>query len=214
MKRFLSLAIVCMCTTAATQAKINGNSEYSKEYKNWNRFQLSYTLTQAGSDEAFLELNGFELVYKRDIRISKHLPVALETGLGLEYRHAKEEMYIYDTEAEAALNMVSLSIPVNIKYNIRLSDNCSISPFCGLSTRLNVSGYISANIDDISIRLNMFNKNSKTLIPSSRLQASAKIGAMADIHHFTVGVSYSKDLSYFNYGVKLSSVNFSVGCRF
>lgn len=200
-----------------TESSNRGNGEYPIElnkYGKENRLRLSYLISNLENESDFTEMQGFDFSYNRDISLCSKIPFYVEFGLGMQYRRGKEEVEIMGYDVKAELNMVSLFIPITMKYNIPLSESFALSPYIGLDFRCNVYGYLTADADEHRERYNIFVKSDEVLYPASRFQPSFRTGFLLDMDSIFLGCSYSKDLTYFMNGYKLSNINFSLGCRF
>lgn len=125
----------------------------------WSSIRVSYSTIALDGDNEFEEsmpdgdllddynYNGFALEYIKGYGIVENMPVFLETGLGFQWINwnIEEDWYYYgiDHSIKRKLNITSLYVPLNIGYQISLSNNLSVMPYVGLNVRYNLTAKYS-----------------------------------------------------------------------
>lgn len=108
-----------------------------------NRISLGY-------EHSFLNnqpnsLHGVTLQYVHGFKVTKK-PIFIETGVGVSFNFIKynrvEQYYngydrVYSVIDERWLNDLTVNIPLNISYKLKLKDEFSIQPYTGINFKLN-----------------------------------------------------------------------------
>lgn len=131
--------------------KFNGKiKRQTKERSDFNRLSLGYDLMYL--DQEFGSLKGINLQYMHGFRIAK-VPLFVEFGVGVSYNLDNYIQYVSETnfyyinkpsedfsnrrEYKELLNSLSVRIPINLSYRIKLNKNFSIQPYTGINFKIN-----------------------------------------------------------------------------
>ena len=168
MKNFALALLAMAFSASIAQAQIvsskNSRITVNKEvvahnYENYNRisFGLATDKLKSSDEKVFnfkdldfdkksITLKGIDLNYLRGISLTQKFPLYLEVGGRLTYDTYKYEdsdydegsYYTYNESWSDRLNLLSLSIPVNVTYKYTFSNGFYIAPFAGIHFRLNL----------------------------------------------------------------------------
>ncbi len=140
-KHLLAVAALCLFSSHASAQSTDWNGIYFQYNPSWFTFNVSDT-----DNEYF---HGFTLGYVKSIPVAgKNLPLFLEVGGNLQYGlysesrtvNKKQSGVTVKAEASDKIHMLSLNVPVNFGYSIKLSDGLALNPYIGLKLRLNLMG--------------------------------------------------------------------------
>lgn len=198
----------------------------SSDMPAWSGLRFSYDRTfvnQDWEDAEDMDMNGFSIDYEHAFRVSKKLPLFIQTGAGINFARHKDtedgEGYSY----ESKLSMLGLTIPVNVVYGIQLNDKLALKPYTGLYLRVNLLGKVKETgeysyggmtekeEDDYSVfDKDVMGEDGKW----NRCQVGWQIGATLDINKFNVGIGYALDFNEIAEKTKTSKFAVRVGYNF
>lgn len=227
-KNLLAAAALCLFSGTAS-AQVNS---YGSLYFQYNPSWLIYNIENVKSDY----VNGFTLGYFRSIGIGgDNVPLFLEVGGNLQYGvHTTSEDIIKDwSKAKETLRILSVNIPVNFGYSIRLGDNLALNPYVGIKMRLNILAADKVSIIENS-NLNEKPLSYKNVVTTSsswnlyssddmggsdntwnRFQIGWQAGAkMVITEAFFVEAGYYMDFNRIASNTRFSSVNLGFGYCF
>ncbi|MBR1683301.1 MAG: outer membrane beta-barrel protein [Bacteroidaceae bacterium] len=225
-KNLLAVAALCLFSGNAAAQETN----YSSVYFQYNPSWLSYNVSGAKSDY----LNGFTLGYTKSFGIAgDNSPLFLEVGANLQYafksKSESESRIIEGTKVSVdvtdRLNMLSLNVPVNFGYSIRLGDGLALNPYVGVRLRLNLLATetekatvkVGNSSDTEKETLNLFSKDDMGGSDNtwSRFQIAWRAGAKMVISEaFYVEAGYEMDFNRIAERTRFSSVNLGIGYVF
>lgn len=262
MKRivFAALALVFSIGTIQAQIVSSQNSRFTvnrekiaHNYENYNRisFGLATDKLKSSDEKVFnfkdfdydkksVTLKGIDFNYLRGINLTQKFPLYLEVGGRLTYDTYKyedddEDYYGSNTWSER-LNLLSLSVPVNVSYKYTLSNGFYVAPFVGIHFRLNllandkwketfidrygdvekddgVYSFFKADEDDDDA---FFADGEDT---AKRFQFGGQIGVNLGYKAFNLGLAYYFDTPIYknddaDFKVKTGGVSLTVGYNF
>ena len=84
-----------------------------------------------------------------------------EIGGNVMYAYGNvSEEEAWGIEGSIFMNLLSINIPFNFGYNIKISDNFTISPYIGFYQRVNITGNLSVTLKDnnssVSVNTHLF----------------------------------------------------------
>ncbi len=239
-KNLLAAAALCLfCGTASAQV-----NDYSGLYLQYNpswASNLKY-YTNASKDNNYV--NGFTLGYFRSIGLGgDNVPLFLEVGGNLNYGFHTYSVSASDNiagvlvkaEARSTFHMLSLNIPVNFGYSIRLGDNLALNPYVGIRMRVNLLGLnktkesqtIGSKESDDSETVNMYSSSDDNVGNSDYTWNRFQIGWQAGLkliisEAFFVEAGYTMDFNRLgkvrlfggDVNINTSSVNLGFGLVF
>lgn len=221
--RFLLAAMLVGCSTLTFA---QGSNVASSDMPAWSGLRFSYDRTfvsQDWEDAEGMDMNGFSIDYEHAFRVSKKLPLFIQTGAGINFARHKDsedgEGYSY----ESKLSMLGLTIPVNVVYGIQLNDKLALKPYTGLYLRVNLLGKVKET-DEFSYDgetekeeydYSLFDKDEMGEDGKwKRCQIGWQIGATLDINKFNVGIGYALDFNEIAEKTKTSKFAVRVGYNF
>lgn len=159
-KFFLTIGLLATSLVASAQfstSNTGGSSANATLTDAWSSIRVSYSTIALDGDNKFEEFmadgellddyNGFALEYIKGYGIVENMPVFLETGFGFQWINWNDEEDLYDYGTDFSikykLNITSLYVPLNIGYQISLSNNLSVMPYVGLNVRYNLTAKYS-----------------------------------------------------------------------
>lgn len=236
LKALLVLAFVGLAGTASAQFANSGSSASGSSIwttvntDGYNRVYVSYlpsTLKVDGLDgddlgdlDDIRKLKGsFEIGYLRGIGLTQKVPLYLEVGGALQYRHSKADIEGLDFK----VNMFSLNIPVSLAYRININDDFAIAPNFGFDFRINMTGKLKAEYDGKElIDMNLFKDEtiededlgSYKTEAWKRFQAGWHIGVGFDYKALHFGVNYGTDFNEITEDCKIATTSVRFGYNF
>lgn len=163
---------------------------HNREKKYFNRISFGYNLTFLEPD--FKNLNGINLNYIHGFQLGK-IPLFIGLGVDVEYNFEKYiNTYVYSSEYEnKILHSLSVRIPLNLEYRIKLTDKFSIQPLVGLNFKVNPFFYYDhedyKRYKDYSIKIWECSDGYVTY------QYGWQIGLGFNISKLYIGFQYNKD---------------------
>lgn len=244
------LAIALLGSPAASFAQFtnNGGSSSSSGVEAWKGLRVSYEKGIIGGDYGdFLDefsKNGFSVGYEQAFRLSKSLPIFIQSGLDLSFTHyglddaSKAE--IVDELADGLdgdfkINNLGLTVPVDFVYAFKLNDMLTLKPYTGFYFKVNLTskGKLTLSEEDWSAeyKLNFLKDETEKFnehitdetgydggVPKddkwNRVQVGWQIGATLDISKFNVGFGYGLDFNELSEKVKASKFTVKMGYNF
>lgn len=225
-KHLLAVAALCLFSSHASAQLANYNSIYLQYNPSW------FTYNVSGADNQFF--HGFTLGYSKSIDIVG-LPLFIELGGNLQYGlysdSATETNKLsgvnVSAEASQRVHMLSLNIPVNFGYSIRLGDNLALNPYIGIKLRLNLMGLMTNKVtvqvgnekETESETINLYSSSEENMGDSeltwNRFQIAGQFGAKMIISEaFFVEAGYGVDFSRIARNTRTMSVNLGFGYIF
>ncbi len=162
------------------------------------------------------KIKGFSIAYEHAFKVARDMPLFVQTGAGINALFQKgEDEHDYgssgDYWAEEKLRMMSLTIPVNVVYGIRINDALTVKPYTGLYLRFNLYGkskwkgeeVYGTHHTEFDDTLNPFDKEEVEMDDDvdaivkvfKRVQVGWQIGATLDFRKFNVGIGYALDFN-------------------
>ncbi len=150
------------------------------------------------------DFNGVMVSFVKTMPISQDMPLFVETGIGLSW--------IGDEISEDfSLNFFSVNVPLNLGYQIQISDAASISPFIGIGLRGNVFG----NYKQDGKSYDAFDKDEVSkAYQLKRFNIGWRAGASVRINNAYIGACYSSDFNDIIKGGKASVPELTLGFYF
>mgnify|MGYP002868684824 CR=1 FL=1 len=224
-KNLLAVAALCLFSGSAAAQVTNYNGIYFQYNPSW----LSYNVSGVKSDY----LNGLTLGYTHSFGIAGDSPLFLEVGGNLQYAFkSKTESASHTVAGVKAsadvterFNMLSLNVPINFGYSIRLGDGLALNPYVGLRMRLNLLATETAKAtvtignqtETEKETANMFSKDDMGGSDNTwnRFQIAWRAGAKMIISEaFFVEAGYEMDFNRIADHTRFSSVNLGIGYVF
>lgn len=173
--------------TSDTEAAPNTNRDYTRVSVGFN-FGTSNPLPLV----SIFAGGTAEVIHGFNITGHAH-PLYLETGLTYAGESGGEPF----NETNVDYNYQSLSVPVNLTWRIKCGENFRISPIVGLYGKVNIVGKKTGKYKDGTLKYshNMFDKNDVGDQAWKHFQPGVNMGVNFDIHHVTIGVAYTFDLT-------------------
>ncbi len=228
MKRFLTSAKTALAAVAMTLLfALQGNAQ------DFNRIGLSYeleTLNQKHGDN--WNLNGFGIGYLHGFQLSSKVPVYLETDLKItagfwgDSEKDDEDQYGY-IEYNYNLTKLSIAVPVNVSYMLKLQNGISIQPYLGLNFKINaLANYKTEGnlyeeednyyelVDSASETVNLLKGEGSANV----FQLGWHVGVGFNYRWFNFGLGYGTDFINFSshkpYTISSSTFSLTVGYNF
>lgn len=208
-------------SSPSTDTNTNGWSTIWVEY---NPIKIKFDNISGANDES---LNGFSAGYSRAFRISQDAPIFLEAGIGLQYaNYSDSEIGIIEDYGKVSIDedvtVWSAKVPVNFLYNFAIpNSSISLAPFVGTTLRYNISGTITGEIDNFSVKYDLFDKkemNDAEILDGKawkRFQIGWQIGLKARFgQKIMAGISYGNDFSEIAYKSTIQTTSISIGYTF
>lgn len=221
-----ALAIAILSASAASSAQFNnsGSASSSSEVKAWKGLRFSYDKPFLGGDmsdeyDGFSK-NGFSAGYEQAFKVSKPLPMFVQTGLDFNFSRFSDSSEDEYGSYEDKVTALSLSLPVNFVYAVRINNLLTFKPYTGFYMRFNVSGKLKSEYADVdggekeSEKLDLFDKDDMGDDKWKRFQAGWQIGAALDISKFSIGLGYALDFNKIAEKLNTSRLMVKVGCNF
>lgn len=212
------ILLTCSAMSFAQFSNGGGSSTPSDANQAWKGLRFGYDLTSANGDnydgDGGYTFHGFNMEYVHAFNIAK-IPLFIETGGGISFARYKENLeWGYDEYSfSQSVNMLSLHIPVNLVYKIRLNDKISIKPFTGFYLRANLMGKYKLSDGEDSEDYNVFDKDDMENT-WNRVQFGWQIGTTLDINKFNIGIGYALDFNELAEGIKCGIFSAKVGINF
>ena len=186
-KNLLAAAALCLFSGTAS-AQVNSYGGLYLQYNptwlvsNYDNVETTY-------------VNGFTLGYFRSIGIGgDNVPLFLEVGGNLNYGFHTESQTIIGVKVRSTDHLLSLNVPVNFGYSIRLGDNLALNPYVGIRMRLNLLGVEKTTMGDQSNTINLYSRDDMDDARWNRFQIGGQIGAKMIISEsFFVEAAYNID---------------------
>lgn len=203
--------------------------------------KTGYNIVSVGYDAMFLDygfgvLNGVNLQYIHGFRVSKKIPLFIETGFDASYntKRYKSEVYTYSSGAYPTLNIyyptlniykkrvnsISVRIPLNISYKFIIRNKFSIVPYTGLNFKVNplFEGYTKGRHDKDDQWFVEY------VLGYNYIQGGWQIGTGFNIDKLYLGIQYGLDFTpiatvrdqnfQYSYNWKSSRLLVSIGVNF
>lgn len=153
MKKFKCLltAMLLGCSTMSFAQFMNGggSSSSSSDVEAWKGLRFSYDrvfINQDFDDPDDLDMNGFSVDYEHAFKITKKLPLFIQTGIGINFsRHSDSESesdeyygYTVGYESKNSITQLGLNIPINLVYGVKINEQLAIKPYTGFYLRINL----------------------------------------------------------------------------
>ena len=215
MKKFKCLltAMFLGCSTMSFAQFMNGGgpSASSSDVDAWKGLRFSYdrTFVRYDVDGADNENgNGFTIGYEQAFKVSKKLPIFIQTGLDLNFARYKEDEGGFDSKT----SHLGLSIPANFVYGVKINNVLAIKPYTGFYLRVNLMA--KEKIDGYDEKINLFDKDDVGDYTWNRVQGGWQIGTTLDVNEFNVGIGYAIDFNEIAEKTKASKFMIKLGWNF
>lgn len=233
---FTIFMVVSMVASAQTDS-INSNT---KKYNDWGAFRLSLNQMNLnpGNDlkkmffndelEELSTLNGFSCELKGNAHIGR-TPLCFQFGAGFMINTSRYEKSEGDISMEAKVRYFSYYNPLNLAYELSLSDNVLIVPYWGIRFDISIGRYkteITAdnktNVYEFCMIDNDMDINSleiekqwgKAPFEGNMFNLGWQMGIDLKFDGFLLGFNYITDLNYRMKGTKSSIMQFTIGFVF
>ena len=185
-------------------------------------------------DDESITLKGIDINYLRGISLTQKFPLYLEVGGRMTFDTDNESYSDYD----AHINMLSLSVPVNVTYKYTFSNGFYLAPFVGIHFRTNLFGKVKYEDTDgydyekEEYKYNIFKADDDDddayfdddEDPAKRFQFGGQVGLNFGYKALNIGFAYyfdtplykyeSKTNSMYDYKYKSGGVALTVGVNF
>ncbi|MCF0158742.1 MAG: outer membrane beta-barrel protein [Veillonella sp.] len=142
--------------------------------------------------------NGFSVKYVHGWALSKRFPLYIDAGLRLNMNFYGETLDEDDFNKESiSSKMLSLSVPINVSYRLRITDGIDIQPYTGINLKVNVLGDITYTYEG-QYHYDYY-KESETKswfdeeYGAKRFQMGWQIGLGVNFKKFYLGLEYGLD---------------------
>ena len=211
MKKVCIVAVLaCLAICGHAQIVTSRSSMITRDSRNWSTFGVEYLPSSLKGDGGSVSFSGIAVNYTHAASITQDFPLFFEYGIGAQFSFYSHK----DGNYESKFNFLSLKVPANIVYDIKVTDaNINIDPYIGLRLRGNVWGEIKeTDFYGDTEKGNLFSSDEGGC---KRLQVGWAVGIKARFNNaFFVGVGYGTDFNDFSDGVKINEVSLSVGLVF
>lgn len=220
--KFFMAAIAMMASSSVFAQFANGGSSSSMgksgSGEEYSRFTVSYTMGGFdidGSYDSELEPAGVTVGLIHGKPLNTSLPLTLEYGANLTWMNYTDE----DDYYTFSLNMLDVTVPVNIAYSFELSDGVFLTPFAGPSARINILASGKDTYDDgyydETEKISYFDKDDvgKNGV-WSRFQIGAQVGVGLTFNKYYVGYQYQWDFMEISKKVTTNRNMLTVGVNF
>ena len=224
-KLLLLIALLAVCSYSKSQSK--------EQFP----FKNSHKVTVSSNDFKFIE-KGYYIKPIPALEIG-YLCVAqpydsnfyLELGAGLMCAYgnvAKTKTKVEDfiIKKTTSISLFSITVPLNFGYNIKLSDETSLSPYIGVYQRINIAGCIATKVSSSPDKgvikkyerisksgAQLFLENEETE-KLNRHQVGVLGGLKVNYNEFSCGITYGYDFLGFDEHTKSMSWGLNFGYTF
>lgn len=214
MKKSIILALALAVGVPVMKAQIDLYPKGS------NRISIGYDAefmnVKEGSNETF---SGFAIQYVHEWKLAENTPIYFGTGLKMnsnyKYNNGKERIPGYGkVEYKESINIMSLTVPLNVSYKIGLSETATLQPYTGFGVKLNVVGKGSLIVSGDKADFNFFDKIDAGEASWNRFQIGWHIGAGVNVKKFYIGFEYGLDMMSLSSTIKTSHLGISLGLNF
>lgn len=213
MKKFKYLLAVMLlgCSTMSFAQFMNGGGSSSSsagDVEAWKGLRFSYNHTFVNADVPGdydpESGNGFSIAYEHAFKVAQKVPLFIQTGAGIDMYFSKWDENEDDWKDEYKQRMMSLTIPVNLVYGVKINDALAIKPYTGFYLRVNLFGKqknewgFENDPDGLTeTDVNLFDDGEDDMDGNAykRVQAGWQIGATLDVNNFNVGIGYALDFN-------------------
>ncbi len=226
-KYLLSAAMLAIATTASAQFANNsssggGFSMGTDQTDDYSRFKVSFATSSFSYDTDYSydseSLKGVSIEYLYGKHITQNLPLFIEYGGNFTWGFSKETDD--HDEVERKLNVMSMTIPVNIASKLSINDDFAIEPHVGIGARFNILANRSYSYDDgysdHEKSYNLFDKDDAggKDYQWKRFQLVGQVGVGFSFQQFYVGYEYSWNFMELCKKTKQNTNYISVGYNF
>lgn len=218
MQRLLSILIFNMIISSvfAQTSDKNTNKSVNDSCSTKFLYEISYG---GGFNQIETSDDGINTIIKHTIGIKRKLkklntqaPLYLEAGISAQYYNGAYT--IEYTDYAYSVYIYSLSVPLNIVYEIKTKNKIKFELYGGVYGRINVWGEIEDNRGN---EFNLFNNNKITNVVYSecnRMQFGAQFGGRMIIKRFTISYDFGYDFTELYEGARMLPITISAGWRF
>lgn len=245
-KHLLTAMLLCYSTISFAQFQNGGNSS-SSEVEAWKGIRISYDRVFVNQDfetDDDMDMNGLSIDYEHAFKITKNLPLFIQTGAGINFSRysdsesTSETIYGYKIgyDIKNSITQLGLNIPINLVYGVKINDKLAIKPYTGFFLRINLMAkakykftlnipsefedYIDRSDYEYNYSYNLFDKDDIMELYHSdkwkwnRVQVGWQIGTTLDICNFNVGIGYALDFNEITEKTKTSKFMVKLGYNF
>lgn len=197
----------------ASSFSISAQNHYNLVGVSANQTHFNSKSTERESDSD--NMLGFGVNYLYGHRVLRNVPLYAETGLGMKFMFYTNHLYntvsqyegsdgIYGANNEnirQRIQMMTLTIPVNLAYDFNISKNFSISPFVGIDLKTHIYGWMTDIRDDkdghFEECVSVFDNNPDSMdgMAWRRFQAGWNAGLRIVYRHIFASASYGTDFT-------------------
>ena len=169
---FAAIAMLFMVGSAQAQIVSSKNSRITIEktktlhnYENYNRLSFGLSTLKLSDtyfdksereildfDKKSITLKGMDFNYLRGISLTQRFPLYLEVGARMTFDTYQDEWkdsdsWGYERESDR-INILALSVPVNVTYKYTFDNGFYLAPFAGIHFRLNLLGQVKYDYEE------------------------------------------------------------------
>ena len=222
-KLLLSATLLTVATSASAQFANSGSSGGggfslgTVKTDDYSRFKVSYLTQSFSFDTSYSydseSLKGVSIEYLYGKHITQNLPLFIEYGTNFSWGFSKET-YDHD-DVEVKLNVMSLTVPINLAYKFSVNDDFSIDPHIGIGARVNLLANESYDDGYYDESYSYFDKDDVGKDNTwNRFQLCGQAGVGLCFQQFYFGYEYSWNFMELAEKTKLNTNYISVGINF
>ena len=176
--RNLLIAAIAFYATATSAQRVD-----------WDGVRFGYTKCEFNGNPLMNDLSGASIGYSSLTRLSRTIPVCIETGLYGDW--------VGKSDNGVKTNLIDLSLPINLGIKLNFTRDIALFPYFGT----NFKAYILAQTKhegSSSTTINYFNTDDMSGHPYERWHAGWHVGADLQLSRIVIGVNYGEDFTKFN----------------
>lgn len=224
--RQLLFTVALMSAFVTSSAEDIDTRRYQSVFGGYNL----YTLRPV--DAASFSLNGFDIGYNIDFKISKSLPLYL--GTGIESRFTFRVKGFYDTptnnpvEVKTTTRFINLNLPINLSYRVDATPSTAVIPQFGFDFRVQLSARSKVDVTvpegspamtkaAIGFTPGTYNLLSRQQMGTEvmrRCQVGWHAGLKIQHDSFVIGISYGTDFARLRNELGASNIMVNMGYVF
>lgn len=229
----VALALLSSSTAFAQFSKPSNSSstdKYTRLYAGYSLGVASMSGTVLDNDETIPDMKGATVGFAVGKSISADMPLFFEYGAELgfgkaTYEESGTEYGWYEDikwKETTSLTMMNIAIPLNVVYEISISDDLRVAPYAGLNMKFHLMGKIKDEYtydgDTEKEDGSIFDEDDMDGEKAKRFQIGANLGAHVYFKNYVLSYRFQPDFNPLIEAEgtkgKFKNQMFSVGIRF
>lgn len=195
------------------------------DVERYNRFEVSYNHIRIDDDlslmnimDAYDKMNGFSGGYIHGFRLFESSPLFFETGFRLSYAYGENDLKDDEKKVgEEQIQTFAVVVPVNLAYQFSDNGDFSLTPFAGITIKGNILAEYDAEIGGDKYHVDLFNSiddEEDAGVSARHFQFGWNCGLNVNYKNYSLGLTYSSDITRLAKNIKSYSYSVSVGYTF